>query len=226
MKKNVLVIAAHPDDEVLGAGGAIARHVEEGDVVTVLILGEGVTSRKGDENAGDKLAALSVDSKKANDLLGVSGVVYGGLPDNRFDTAALLSIAQKIEEVAKRVVPEIVYTHHHGDVNVDHRLTADAVQAAFRPMKGASVKEIYAFEIASSTEWNFRGANPFRPNVFVGLSEEQLAKKIAALEAYKDEIRDFPHPRSRTYLAAMAQIRGGQSGTERAEAFELVYTLQ
>lgn len=221
--KRILVIAAHPDDEILGAGGAMAKHVANKDQVVVLILGEGVTSRKGDERAEDKVTALGEQSKSANDIIGVSSIHYANFPDNKFDTVPLLSIAQTIEAIAEEFKPNIIFTHHHGDVNVDHRLTSDAAQSAFRPMQGSTVEAIYAFEIASSSEWNFRHGSAFRPNVYLDISGESLNKKIAAMEAYATEIREFPHPRSSKYLRALATVRGGQVGIMEAEAFELVY---
>ena len=221
--KRILVIAAHPDDEMLGAGGVMAKYIGEGSQVEVLILGEGVTSRKGDEEASDKLTELGMQSKNANNFMGVAKVHHANLSDNKFDTIPLLSIAQSIERVANEFKPHIIFTHHHGDVNVDHRLTSDAVQAAFRPMQGNSVEAIYAFEIASSSEWNFRHGTEFRPNVFVDITGDALNKKIAAMETYKTEIREFPHPRSSKYLRALATVRGAQVGMMEAEAFELVY---
>ena len=221
--KRILVIAAHPDDEILGAGGVMYRHTNRGDEVQVLILGEGVTSRKGDEQAVEKLNKLEEQSRVANKIVGIDTIHYSNLPDNKFDSIPLLDIIHSIESIVEKYKPHIVYTHYHGDVNIDHQLTSAAVQAAFRPMQECSIEAIYAFEIASSTEWNFRHDNIFRPNVFINISGDGIDKKIAAMEAYASEIREFPHPRSVTYLRALATVRGGQSGMMAAEAFELVY---
>ncbi len=223
MSKNILVIAAHPDDEILGCGGTMAVHATNGDRVTILILGEGITSRKGDEQATGKLEELSQHARDAQIIVGATQLYFGNFPDNMFDSVPLLTIVQKIEEVAEICKPEIIYTHHHGDVNVDHRMTSDAVQAAFRPMEHTTVNAVYAFEIASSSEWNFRNTTAFRPNVFVALTDQSLAKKLEAMSAYSGELRDFPHPRSLPYLTAQATLRGSQVGFPKAEAFELVY---
>ncbi len=223
-KTSVLVIAAHPDDEVLGCGGAIARHIEEGDSVTVVILGEGIASRAGTpESTVKKLQeALYKDAHKANTILGVKDLILKGLPDNQFDSVPLLSVVHEIESVIHEVNPTVIYTHHGSDTNVDHRVVSEAVAAAVRPMPDNAIEEVRAFEVPSSSEWNF--TRPlFRPQVFVALTEKQLKKKITAMNAYKSEVRAFPHPRSPEYLESLARVRGGQSGTNAAEAFELVY---
>lgn len=222
----ILVIAAHPDDEVLGCGGAIARHREEGDAVTVLLLGEGIASRAGVLGEGEavEIARLKESTRAAHEVLGVSTVRSCAFPDNAFDSVPLLSIVKEIESAIQAVSPTIIYTHHHADVNVDHRLTAEAVEAAIRPMSESSVMRAYAFEIASSSEWNFIRSSAFRPNAFVALTEDQLDKKINAMRAYASEMRPFPHPRSAEYLEALARVRGGQSGYTAAEAFSVIYT--
>ena len=220
----VLVVAAHPDDEVLGAGGAIARHIEEGDDVSVLILGEGIAAREGltADEVNKQQAALEMQTVDAMNILGLQAPRREKFADNAFDSVKLLSIIQSIEKVMRDADPELIYTHHAGDVNVDHRITAEAVDAAVRPMKEQRVREVRAFEVPSSSEWNFT-RDQFKPNVFVALTEGQLQKKINAMRAYGSEMRDFPHPRSARYLDALARVRGGQSGSEAAEAFELVY---
>lgn len=222
--RNVLVIAAHPDDEILGAGGAMARHREEGVTVSVLIIGEGIASRADipKKEVAIQQKKLQANSVSANAVLGASAPKILSFPDNALDSVPLLSIVREIEEVIKNTSPALIYTHHRGDVNIDHRIVAEAVDAAVRPMEGNSVHEVRAFEVPSSSEWNFTRA-PFRPNVFVALSEAQLQKKIRAMRAYESEVREFPHPRSPEYLESLARVRGGQSGYKAAEAFELVY---
>ena len=223
-KQSVLVVAAHPDDEVLGAGGAMAWHAERGDTVTILILGEGIAARAGvaPEEVARQQRELNAHAAAASIGVGAQSLRRAAFPDNAFDTVSLLSIVQEIEKVADDVKPSIIYTHHAGDTNVDHRLTAEAVDAVVRPMQGNTVVEVRSFEVPSSSEWNFT-RSPFRPNVFVSLSEGQLKKKIDAMKAYVSEIREFPHPRSPEYLEALARVRGGQSGYMAAEAFSLVY---
>lgn len=223
-KQHVLVIASHPDDEVLGCGGSIVRHLDEGDSVAVLILGEGIASRAGlsEGEVRTQQARLKQDIKASHKILGVKKTFVSAFPDNQFDGVPLLAIVHEIEAVMNEVRPTLVYTHHASDTNVDHRVVAAAVDAAVRPMKGVFVGEVRAFEVPSSTEWNF--TRPlFRPQVFVSLSERQARKKIQAMRKYKSEIRTFPHPRSSEYLEALARVRGGQSGFRAAEAFELVY---
>lgn len=221
----ILVIAAHPDDEVLGCGGTIAKHAaEEADVYTI-ILGEGVTSRfpKREEGLKSKeLKELKSYINKAAKILGVKKTFTFGFPDNRFDTVALLDIVKVIEKVKNEVKPEIVYTHHWGDLNIDHRITYDTVLSACRPIKGETVQKIYSFEIPSSTEWNY--PNTFSPNVYVDISET-INKKIEAMKAYKSEIRKWPHPRSIEAIRVLACKRGYEVGLEKAEGFKLVRSI-
>lgn len=222
--RKVLVIAAHPDDEVLGCGGAIARHIEEKDAVKVLILGEGITSRKGLSNIAIQKQQKELYGRARNVLavLGAGEPHLVKLPDNQFDSVPLLSIVHEIEAVLEEFRPDLVYTHHGGDVNIDHRITLEATEAAVRPLPGGYVREVRMFEIPSSSEWNFTRP-PFHPNVFVALTESQLKKKIDAMREYTLEIREFPHPRSPEYIGGLARVRGGGSGTKAAEAFELLY---
>jgi LmbE family N-acetylglucosaminyl deacetylase len=170
--QKVVVIVAHPDDEVLGAGGSTARHVEEGDRVSILVLGEGVASRTGKNPTEVKREQkqLNADARKAHKLLGVHENIFKAFPDNAFDTVPLLSIVHEIESVLRAVKPDVIYTHHGNDTNVDHRIVREATDAAVRPMFGARLFEVRAFEVPSSTEWNFT-RDPFWPNVFVALSE-------------------------------------------------------
>lgn len=222
--EKVLVIAAHPDDEVLGCGGAMARHIEEGESVIILVLGEGIAARAGVpaaeiQEAQEKLYA---DMRASHRIIGAGEPRTCELPDNAFDSVPLLSVVHEIEKVMADIQPTLIYTHHGSDTNVDHRIVAQAVDAAVRPMQGNVLREVRAFEVPSSTEWNFTRPQ-FRPQVFVALSEGQLKKKIDAMNAYASEVRAFPHPRSPEYLEALARVRGGQSGFRAAEAFEMVY---
>ncbi len=215
---NVLVVAAHPDDEVLGAGATIARLSEEGHDVHALILGEGAMSR---ENADAKQAdELKKQAQAAAKVLGVKKVHFGGFPDNQFDSVALLEIARKIENVRDEIMPELVFTHHFGDLNVDHRLTHYATLAAFRPLPGSSARKLLSFEVLSSTEWN--PSAPFVPSVFYDASTT-LPKKLSALGKYSGEMRQFPHPRSIEAAEALAKLRGSTAGFRAAEAFSLVW---
>ncbi|HLU42867.1 MAG TPA: PIG-L deacetylase family protein [Microthrixaceae bacterium] len=222
----VLVVAAHPDDETLGAGGTAARFAAEGREVAWLVLGEGVTSRGGDGPEVDaSLRQLRAECAAAAKVLGVAEVRHGGLPDNRFDGVELLEVVRMVEQVVEEVRPELVITHHPGDVNVDHRLTHDAVLAATRPTAGHPVRTVMCFEVPSSTEWAFGTRVPFVPDVFVDVSEWIEAKE-RALGEYASELRDFPHPRSIEQVRALATHRGSTVGVAAAEAFQLVRTLR
>ncbi|OGO20352.1 MAG: GlcNAc-PI de-N-acetylase [Chloroflexi bacterium RBG_16_50_9] len=222
--KKVLVIAAHPDDEVLGCGGTIARHAQQGDEVDCLMLGEGITSRRSrreDVNTKE-LQQLKSDARQAARVLGIKKVFFKDFPDNRFDSVPLLDIVKAIEEVKGKGRPEIIYTHHHGDLNIDHEITFKAVLTACRPLPGETVKEIYSFEVPSSTEWHAGSAqNYFMPDVFVDVAAT-FPKKTEALKAYRTESREYPHPRSPRALEIIARRWGVAVGRELVEAFKLV----
>jgi LmbE family N-acetylglucosaminyl deacetylase len=223
-----LVVAAHPDDEVLGAGGTIARRAAEGVDVHVLILGEGSTSRAPSRDEGDSAAteALVADAEAAAEVLGAASVSVVGLADNRFDSVDLLDVVKAIEAHVDRRQPSVVYTQHGGDVNVDHRRTFEAVLAATRPQPGHPVREVLAFAVNSSTEWAFATLAPvFTPQVFVDISAT-LPTKLEALACYEDELRPFPHPRSPEAVEAQARTWGSAVGVEAAEAFAVVRSIR
>lgn len=216
MSNTVLVVASHPDDEVLGVGGTMARHVAAGDTVHSLIVAEGATSRPGiDDAAATK--ALHAAAIAAAGVLGAEPPRLLGLPDNRLDTLALLDIVQPIETVIAELKPQTVYTHHAGDLNRDHGITAEAVEIACRPLPGQSVSALYAFETVSSTEWGI-GDTGFMPQLFINVVDE-LELKLKALRYYDSEMRPFPHARSYEAVEALARLRGAQSGVGAAEAF-------
>lgn len=223
-KKSILVVAAHPDDEILGCGGTMAVHSQTEDEVFVLILGEGITSRdekRDKEKRGKEIDNLRMNIEAANRIVGTKKSFAFDFPDNRFDSIPLLDIIKVVEKVKNEVIPDIVYTHHHGDLNIDHRITFQAVLTVFRPLKGEKAKEIYSFEVPSSSEWSSGRGNHFIPNHFVDI-KTTLKKKINAMKAYKSEIREFPHPRSEAAIAALACVRGIIVGLDCAEAFEVI----
>lgn len=224
---NVLVIAAHPDDEVLGAGATIARYSQRGTLVDILILGEGITSRvnSGDALQSEGLIQLQDEAFKAAKVMGARPPKMEGLPDNKFDTVPLLHIAQIIEAEIDRVKPEVIYTHHPSDLNIDHRITFQAVLTATRTMAGTCVKRLYSFEIPSSTEWSFgQFEPPFRPTTFVDVSST-IEAKLRAMACYQGEMRSYPHPRSLEALKIIAQRWGTVAGFRAAEAFQLIRAI-
>jgi N-acetylglucosamine malate deacetylase 1 len=220
----VVVIAAHPDDEVLGCGGTLARMASEGRAVHVLLVADGETSRvaqSGQPSGENMLAARNAAAKAAGKILKCSSVNLLGLPDNRLDGIELLELVRRIEDFVMRHRPSLVITHHSGDVNIDHRIVHDAVISACRPQPGYPVRELLFFEVPSSTEWRPPGfSSSFNPNYFVDISDT-LPAKLAALNAYAEELRPFPHPRSIKAVSALAQWRGATVGVEAAEAFVL-----
>lgn len=223
-RDKVLVIAAHPDDEVLGCGATMARLVREGHEVHIAILAEGITSRAQTREQADtrQLSELREHARHAASILGVKDVSFHGLPDNRLDTVPLLDVAKIVEQLISEFHPARIYTHHAGDLNVDHAVVSRAVMIATRPMQGCPVKELLQFEVASSTEWAFQQFEPaFRPNVFVNV-RETVDLKLKAMACYESEVRAFPHPRSPEALTAIAKRWGSVAGVESAEAFQLV----
>lgn len=218
-----LVVAAHPDDEVLGCGGTIAK-ISAREEVHIHILGEGISSRHSKREDADKAALerLREDAREVGRILGAREVTFGGLPDNRFDEPALLDVVKQIEEIVQRLQPTVVYTHHPGDLNNDHLVTFRAVMTATRPVGKYPVREVYTFEINSSTEWAFQQFQPpFHANVFVEI-ESTIETKVRGMERYESEKRDFPHPRSSEALRVQARRWGSVVGVPYAEAFQLI----
>ena len=218
--ERILVVAAHPDDEIIGAGGTVARFTKEGHEAYVLILGEGVTSRfEKKQNTKKLLDNLRQQARKANKIIGVKEVYFCSFPDNSFDSVPLLKIVKSIEIIKNKIRPSIVFTHFREDLNIDHQITYKAVLAAFRPLPRCGTRKIYSFEILSSTEWAY--PIKFSPNVFFDISET-LDLKIRAMKQYAGELREFPHPRSIEGIKLNAKVWGMKAGLKYAEAFELV----
>ncbi len=225
---SVLVVAAHPDDEILGCGGTMTRLAREGHEVRIAIIAEGISSRYAHREEADQLQLqhLHACAQQAADKVGAKELVLCKLPDNRLDTVPLLDVVKTVEELIARFRPGTIYTHHPGDLNVDHAVVYRAVLTATRPVSGQCVREVYAFEVPSSTEWAFQHIEPsFRPNVFVDVADS-LETKIAALACYDTESRNFPHPRSAEALRAIATRWGSVVGLRAVEAFELIRSIR
>ena len=218
----VLVVAAHPDDEALGCAGTIAKHVASGDEVHLLFMTDGVGSRSVSD---DFVLRRKSASDNAAEILGVTSKQNFDFPDNRMDSVPLLDIVKIIEDVIEEKQPEIIYTHHIGDLNIDHQVTHKAVLTACRPQPGFCVREIYAFEVMSSTEWATPGLAPFVPNVYVDISDYWDVKKMA-LHVYVEEMRQVPHSRSVEGLEHLARHRGCCVGVRVAECFMVVRCLR
>lgn len=221
MKNNILVIVAHPDDEILGVGGTILKHVKNGGEANILVLGDGETSKDTNIDVEKRESQAGETAQR----LGVKNIFTEKLPDNQFDSVPLLQITKKVEKVINTIKPDIIYTHHAYDLNIDHRLTFQAVITACRPQPDFFVKKILAFETLSSTEWQIKDqANAFCPNEYINISD-YIDKKIEILKIYKDELRKYPHPRSTQGVKILAQYRGMEAGYKYAEAFQVIRIL-
>ena len=233
----ILVLVAHPDDEVLGMGGTILRHAQKGDYIKVIYFTTGITSRRSTDYRNNTLYEqnekkikstqkqiedLRKDAKKSCKILRVNDIEFYDFPDNEMDSIPLLKIIKTVEKEIAETKPDRVYTHHHHDLNIDHRIVFNAVLTACRPV-GSTVKELITFEVSSSTEWNY--PTYFNPNYFVNI-KTQLSSKISAMQAYKNEIRNFPHPRSAKNLRNIAERWGSVSGNVASEAFEIIRKIE
>lgn len=226
MKKKILVVAAHPDDEILGCGGTVARLVKEGHEAFTLILGEGITSRDEKRQRAKRKRELDYLKKQiyaANKSMGVKDVFVYEFPDNRFDTVPLLDIVKVIANIKDKVKPDIIFTHYENDLNIDHQITFRALLTATRPLSNETVREIYSFEVLSSTEWNFPLS--FQPDVFIDISDT-LESKLNALSEYKLELKEFPHPRSLRGIRLNAEYYGMRVGLKYVEAFKNIRIIK
>lgn len=221
--RRVLVVAAHPDDEVLGCGGLMARLRPRGVEFHVLFVGEGTTCRfdsPDDPRSGEAIAQRRLCAEKAMLHLGIDSYSFHDFPCGRFDQVPIIEINKTIEASIRQFDPDTVLTHSTHDANNDHRLIFDATIMATRPGAQNLVQKIMCFEILSSTEWSFRSS--FVPTTFFELDETDLEKKWEALQLYESEVRPFPFPRSREGLRTLAMRRGMQVGLPLAEAYQLV----
>jgi len=218
---NILIVAAHPDDEVLGCGGTMARHAEMGDQVYVVFMTNGVGSR---DVSNKEIKSRQEAARNAANILGIFSIKFFDFPDNKMDSIPLIEIIQSIEDIVEELQPKIIYTHHIGDLNIDHQLTHKAVLTACRPIPESSVQEIYTFEVLSSTDWSFSTIDSFNPNYFIEITS-YIDKRSAALEAYNIELRQAPHSRSLNHIDSIAKFRGNTVGVDMAEAFMVVRKL-
>lgn len=213
-----LIIAAHPDDEVLGCGGMIVNRVKKGEEVIVAILTDGTATRYKKGMA----KTLSVNTMRSAKILGVSKVIFRNLPNQLLETISITKVIQEIEKIIKEVKPEVVYTHDRGDLNRDHAVIYEATLVATRPLPGQTVKKLFTYFVPSSSEYNdIDEKSVFIPNVFVDI-EESIDKKIRAFSSYKSEARPYPHPRSPEALRVYSRRWGLQAGIEYAEVFRLI----
>ena len=226
MSKKILIIAAHPDDEVLGCFGTVAKMVKEGDEAYTLILGEGKTSRDEQRSIENKKAELNIlnqEIEKANSVINIKKTFIENFPDNRFDSVDLLDIVKAILKVKEEIKPDIIFTHYENDLNIDHQITYQAVVTATRPMENESVEEIYSFEVLSSTEWSYPLS--FSPDLFFDISETIELKK-EAMKQYDSELCQFPHPRSIEGIELNAKYHGMRVGKAYVEAFKTVRVIK
>ena len=212
----ILIIAAHPDDEILGCGGTISK-LKDNNFIEVLFMTNGVSSRGKDKK---QILRRKKACLKLFKYLSLPAPTIFNFPDNEMDKVPLLKIVKKIENKIKSFKPDTIITHFSNCLNIDHRITFEAVTTACRPINRLSVKKILSFEIPSSTDWAlFKGKN-FQPNYFVDISKN-LNAKINCIKFYKEELRKYPHSRSITAIKALASVRGVSCGVKYAEGYYL-----
>tara|TARA_B100000674_G_C37886696_1_gene936998 strand:+ start:823 stop:1494 length:672 start_codon:yes stop_codon:yes gene_type:complete len=222
MSKCIVIVAAHPDDEILGCGGSVAKWVSEGYKVYPIILASGGTNRKEREQYTKNLKICALNASK---IIGTAEPIMLNFNDNRLDGYDLLDLINPIEKIIQEHKPEKVLTHHWGDVNIDHQLCNEVVVTATRPQYQSHVNEVLSFETPSSTEWQVQSSKSFfQPNYFVDITDF-IDIKIRALKMYSAEMRDFPHPRSIQGITYLANWRGACNGFHAAEAFQILRKL-
>jgi LmbE family N-acetylglucosaminyl deacetylase len=221
--KTVLIVASHPDDETLGMGGTIKKHVTNDEAVTVVTMTDGVSARGVQNN---EVAMRTRATESASEILGFAWESLPRFKDNAMDTYPLLEIIKHIEHIKLKINPDIVYTHCAADLNIDHQITARAVLTAFRPHPNEKCTEIRCFEVPSATDYGHESiTGSFSPNLFVDIQKEWPDKE-RALMAYKNELRSYPHSRSFEAVKNLAKVRGNQIGLHMAEAFQVLRKIE
>jgi len=218
-RRSVLVVAAHPDDEVLGAGGTIAKHASAGDAVYVAVLTEGASIQF--PGQPEKIALKKSQALKAAEILGVREVFFGDFPDQRLDACPIIEVTSFIEAVVRKTNPSIVYTHHFTELNQDHRVAYEATAIAARPFSHSSLERLLCFSVDTLSYW---GKGTAHHNVFSDISDT-LEVKIRAMQVYETEVRDYPHPRSLEAIRQAAYHSGTMVGLKAAERFQLILEL-
>ena len=221
MNKKILIVVAHPDDEVLGCFGTVAKLIKNGYEAYTLILSAGKTSRC--SFTPDELDILNNEIYNANNVIGIKEVFMHDYPDNRFDSVDLLDITKTISKIKEKIKPDMIFTHYENDLNIDHQITYRAVLTATRPMEDESVKSIYSFEILSSTEWNY--PLTFSPNIYYDISDT-LDLKLQSMQEYKSELKQYPHPRSLDGIKLNAQYHAMRIGKTYVEAFKCIRDIR
>jgi len=231
----ILVLAAHPDDEILGVGGTIKKYIDQNNEIKIAIMATGIFSRrmsnfknsfeynadvKSQETMKKELKILRDNALKASKILGVTDIDFYNFPDNEMDKISNLEVTKSIEKIIKNFKPDVVFTHSNNDLNLDHRIIHNSTLTATRPFSNTRVKEVISYEVPSSTEWNF-SAPPFSPNLFIDINKE-LKFKLKAMSQYKSELKKFPHPRSLEGIEIIAKKWGTVCGAKAAEAFSIV----
>lgn len=220
----ILVIAAHPDDEVYGMGGTIAKFSKLGHEIYTLIITEGCSSQYKEKK--EIINIKKEEALRANQFLGVKKVLFGDLPDMMLDTIPHVIINKVIEDAIEEIRPEIVFTHHYGDVNKDHQLVYQSTMVAVRSTSIQCVKKVISYQVPSSTEWSEQILiNQFAPNIYVQIAE-YIEQKENAIKIYNTELREYPHPRSLQYIEIWDTSIGLKVGIKRAEAFHLVKSIE
>ena len=222
-KKSILCVVAHPDDEALGMGGAILKHIAKGDEVNIIIFSVGESAKlENDINLSRRIES----AKEWSNIVGSKIVRLFDYPDQKLDTIPKLELIQELEKILKNLKPSIIYTHHEGDINHDHQIVNHVVLTALRPMNAMGLKsELRTFETISSTEQApYTDRYIFKPNFYINIDDVWKAK-VSSLKAYKNELGVYPHPRSIKSLEALAIKRGTESGLKKAEAFCIIRKL-